>query len=252
MKVKLLMKQRYKIVLFFTLFINLVFIASRLRDQIKRYLSLKSKSNYEKNDTTHRLYYKHKISLFRCLGDQKRSHQKIVFLGNSLIEAGEWSELFPSITVLNRGIGGDTATGLLARLEESVLKIKPVKLFVMIGINDIANGVSIEFIINEYRKLVHIIQERLPATVIYVQSVLPTRNDKKRPNTTIKKLNAQLRGLCQTLQITYIDLYDSFLDNEGRLAKEYSIDCLHLSGEGYLLWQDMLKKYIFTDSVVRY
>ena len=42
----------------------------------------------------------------------------IVMLGDSITEGGEWVELFPGTPVRNRGIGGDTTTGLLARLAQ--------------------------------------------------------------------------------------------------------------------------------------
>ena len=41
----------------------------------------------------------------------------IVMLGNSLTERGLWGEYFQPAYVLNRGIGGDCVSGMIARLE---------------------------------------------------------------------------------------------------------------------------------------
>ncbi len=35
----------------------------------------------------------------------------VVFLGNSITEAGPWSEVLPGINVVNRGISGDNSWG---------------------------------------------------------------------------------------------------------------------------------------------
>ena len=70
-------------------------------------------------------YYDQKLTLFRLLPDTKG---EIVFLGNSITDIGEWSEIWQNPTVKNRGISGDITFGVLARLDE-VLSSKPKKLF---------------------------------------------------------------------------------------------------------------------------
>ena len=64
-------------------------------------------------------------------------HNKIVFLGNSIIEAGEnWNEKFGVDNIVNRGISGDFTEGILVRLDE-IIYYKPLAVFILIGINDI-------------------------------------------------------------------------------------------------------------------
>ena len=65
----------------------------------------------------------------------------VVFLGDSITEAGPWEELFPGIRVRNRGIGGDTTGGVLRRLEQ-VTSGGPAKVFLLIGTNDLGRGAS--------------------------------------------------------------------------------------------------------------
>lgn len=60
----------------------------------------------------------------------------IVFLGDSLTSGCEWRELFGhQLTILNRGIGGDTSAGVLKRVS-TVAALRPVATFLMIGTND--------------------------------------------------------------------------------------------------------------------
>src|SRR6476660_7913769 len=84
-------------------------------------------------------YYQQRYSLFSSL---PQTSGDIIFLGNSIIDGGEWSELFNDLRIKNRGISGDVSAGVLNRLTE-IIHRKPGKLFVMIGINDLANGISI-------------------------------------------------------------------------------------------------------------
>ena len=66
---------------------------------------------------------------------------KVVFLGNSITEAGgNWNERFGVSNVVNRGITGDYTISLQARLNE-IYYYKPLKVFLLIGINDIFDGV---------------------------------------------------------------------------------------------------------------
>src|SRR5512139_2187826 len=63
----------------------------------------------------------------------------IVLLGDSLTERGEWRELLERNDVYNRGISGDTASGVLGRLD-AVVRARPRAVAIMIGINDLEAG----------------------------------------------------------------------------------------------------------------
>jgi len=56
-------------------------------------------------------------------------------------------------TVINRGIGGDITFDVLQRLDD-VIKRKPSKLFILIGINDIGKDIPDAVIADNYRKII--------------------------------------------------------------------------------------------------
>ncbi|MBW6498842.1 MAG: sialate O-acetylesterase, partial [Bacteroidales bacterium] len=86
-------------------------------------------------DTTYRTYfYEQRQSMFELLPD---TDGEIIMLGNSITNVGAWEELLQNPRVKNRGISGDNTFGVLARMDE-VLSSKPAKIFILIGINDIA------------------------------------------------------------------------------------------------------------------
>jgi len=187
-------------------------------------------------------YYNQKLTLFRLLPDTKG---EIVFLGNSITDIGEWAEIWQNQKVKNRGISGDITFGVLARLDE-VLSSKPKKLFVMIGVNDIARNIPGAVILSNYRRLIDRVQIESPRTQLIMQSVLPT-NDEFKPfknhygkDDRIRAVNAGMQALCADLGVAFVDLYARFLDASGKLDKQYTNDGLHLNGAGYMLWKKIL------------
>ena len=194
-------------------------------------------------DTSYKTtYYEQKVTLFRLLPDTKG---EIIFLGNSITDIGEWAEIWQNLKVKNRGISGDNTFGVLARLDE-VLSSKPAKIFLMIGINDIAKGTPDSIIISNYKKIWDRIKAASPKTKLIVQSLLPTNADftefkrHQGKDDHIRKVNAALRQWCENMGVAYVDLYSKFLDSDGKLDKRYTNDGLHINGYGYLLWKQIL------------
>ncbi len=108
-------------------------------------------------------FYVQRASLFSKLTITPKD---IVFIGNSITNGAEWSELFPQKRVKNRGISGDTSEGAYDRLDVLV-KGKPAKIFVLIGINDISRGIEVETIVQNMKQIVEKIQNESPKTKIY-------------------------------------------------------------------------------------
>ena len=170
---------------------------------------------------------------------------KVIFLGNSITEAGNWKKLLKDSTVVNRGISGDITFGILNRIDE-VVNRQPSKLFLLIGINDIAKNIPDEVIMENIFSIVSKVRGLSPKTKIFVQSILPTNNsfpdspDHKNKDDHVITVNAQLQKYGDRLQYTYVDLYSKFTDNESRLDAKYTVDGLHLNAMGYIHWVDIL------------
>lgn len=193
-------------------------------------------------------YYDQKLSMFEQMPSSKNC---IIWLGDSITDGGEWSELFPHYNTMNRGISADNTFGVLYRLQE-VIRRKPQKVFLLIGINDISKQIPDEIILRNYKRIIESFQLQTPATKIYVQSILPTNNNFTLFNNHQNKgehilfINNELRKLCVEKKITFVNLYDAFTDQEGKLNPLYTNDGLHLTGEGYIKWKEVLltNKYL--------
>lgn len=199
-----------------------------------------SKNNYETD------YYKQKKSIFEMLPN---GADEIVFLGNSITDIGEWSEFFQNPKIKNRGISGDITIGVLARLDE-VIESKPAKVFLMIGINDIANNNPDSIILTNYKRILSEISTKSPKTKVYVQSILPTNKNfvqySRHQNKTehILFINEKLKEICQQNNLTYIDLFSALADSDNQLESCYTNDGLHLMDSGYKVWTEIVKPYV--------
>lgn len=172
----------------------------------------------------------------------------IIFLGNSITAGAHWSELLSLPQAKNRGISGDTTFGILERLHE-VTEGQPAQVFLLIGINDIAHNFPDEEIINNYETIIKRIQKESPKTQLVVQTILPVNSSFGKyerhynKDEHIAKVNAGIKRLATTYNLTLIDLHPLFLDNTGRLKATYTNEGLHLNEKGYTHWAKILRPY---------
>lgn len=238
------MNKLLKRILFISVGMNLLFIILTGFTFIKFDGMNKVNAGNKKSDAVKRIgfHYYERTTLFNELSI---SPDSIVFLGDSLTFRGEWSEIFPGKNAINRGIGHDTTAGVLKRLDE-VIEGEPKKIFILIGINDLKSQRSISETIHNYSKIIKRIQSGTPKTEIFIQSLLPV-NEKKYgkilSNDEIKTMNKELQGLAESSGVQYIDLYSVFSKND-QLPDEYTVDGIHLTGKGYILWKEVLKEYV--------
>lgn len=186
--------------------------------------------------------YRARVSEFKAMN---RTQGGIVFLGDSLTDYVNFDDFFP-FQIINRGIAGDTTTGILSRLDE-VISLKPGKLFILVGTNDIAYGSSAEKISGNIMKIISRVQENSPKTKIYLQSLFPTNNKKfssGRPNSTIQAVNKELEKLAQKLNCEYINLYPLLLSQDGELDEKFTPDGLHLTQSGMSQWMKFVAPYV--------
>ena len=197
-------------------------------------------------DRIYSTYYYQRASHFEEL---PTSSKDIIFLGNSITDGAEWSELFQNRHVKNRGISGDTTWGVYDRLN-TILKGNPRKIFLLIGINDIGRGRDDRYVVEGVERIIKKIKEESPRTQLYVQSILPVNPNlgKFSGHTSqwqrIPGINIEIRDIAEREGASYIDLFSSFVDEEGKMNAAYTNDGLHLLGKGYAKWKSIITPYI--------
>lgn len=192
-------------------------------------------------------YYQQKTSFASSLPATKKD---IVFIGNSITDGAIWSELLNDVHIKSRGFSGDVTSGLINRLPDIVCR-KPGKIFMMIGTNDLARGITADSVVKNILLMADYIHQESPATQLYVQSILPV-NDRfgKFPTHTnngekINEVNRQLEKGSSSYHYRYIDLHSHFTDSDGKMNTLYSNDGLHLLGTGYALWKHLIYPYVY-------
>ena len=182
-------------------------------------------------------YYKHRKSQFEQLMNNEK--YETMMLGDSITDEGQWDELLNNNKVQNRGISGDTTDGVLDRLNSVNKNIKQV--FIMIGVNDIMRGKSVDEIYANYLKIIQIFKEK--NIKIHIQSTLYIGETRKADvNPKVEELNKRLEKYASENKITFINLNPIFAPNKV-LKKEFTFDDLHLNGTAYKLWTQEIKKY---------
>lgn len=192
------------------------------------------------------VYYERKADLFCYLPN---GPDEIILLGNSITDGGNWFELLSDPRIINRGISADVTRGILNRTDE-ILESKPLKIFLLIGINDLAKGASQENILDNIETFIKRVKIESPRTQTYIQSILPVNPEYSSypkhvsQGQAIVELNKKIELRCKDWEVEYLNLYQYFVTQDGVLNPEYTNDGLHLSGRGYILWSEILKPHL--------
>jgi lysophospholipase L1-like esterase len=174
----------------------------------------------------------------------------VVFVGNSITDGSEWNELFHDLHIKNRGISGDATFGILHRWQQ-IVKASPKKVFLMIGINDLSRGASVDSVFKNILLAADYLKQESPTTQLYIQSILPVTDHYKKfgghtsKGPQIKEVNRRLRDAASAHRYTYVDLHTPFTATDGRMDQRYTNDGLHLLGEGYMLWKHLVYPYVY-------
>ncbi|MGP1375812.1 MAG: GDSL-type esterase/lipase family protein [Almyronema sp.] len=136
---------------------------------------------------------------------------------------------------LNQGISGDTTAGILQRLS-AFDQTRPTTIHLMAGINDLKNGATDSQVLHNLQQIVQRLRQTHPQAQVVVHSILPTRLA-SLPSDRIQALNQQINAMTAQAGATFIDLQADFQDEQGILRRELTTDGLHLSPQGYRIWQ---------------
>jgi len=164
-----------------------------------------------------------------------------VLVGDSLSVWLPHDQLPPGKLWLNQSVSGEATHHILKRLH-FFNRTQPDRIFVLAGINDLRQGVSDEVIIQNWRTLVQTLRQNHPHSDIVLQSLLPTRLE-AIGNQRIRHLNGYLAAIAHQHGATYLDLYSRFTDPQGNLDRNLTTDGIHLSHQGYQIWQQALHEY---------
>lgn len=136
----------------------------------------------------------------------------------------------------NRGVSGDTTTGILARLDNDVLARNPDIVFVWAGTNDITSGASYATITGNLASIYQKILDR--GGIVAVLPIMPRNSSGTDWGSTAQRrlhlaVNHWIENKARTTQgIVYIDPYPYFIDPtsaNGEARSGFTVDGVHCS-----------------------
>ena len=171
-----------------------------------------------------------------------------LFYGDSITAGNNFDELFPDLTVVDKGINGATIEDLTRRVPE-VSTHSPAKIFVMAGGNNLESNdpEHIAHCLELYRGLLDALREACPDAEIYVESMLPV--DKAVAyswgisNRTIRTYNQGLKDIAEEYGLTYLDIYPAYAVTGG-LNPDYTEDGVHLKDDAFGPWAEIVRPYL--------
>ena len=131
----------------------------------------------------------------------------------------------------NCGVYGDRTDEIAARLERCAEGADV--LIVQGGINDIAQGRSVDLAAENLRRMVQAGKAR--GMRVAVAELLPWNNGYPRADPEIRRLNQLIRDLCAAADVPVLPFYETLEDGErpGRMPERWTDDGDHPSIEGY-------------------
>ena len=178
----------------------------------------------------------------------------IIFIGDSIIEYYPLQELLGTTkTIVNRGIRGYQTGLLLDNLDAHFYGDAVDQIVLLIGTNDIGKDIPMNEALNNLESVIQTISRDYPLSQIKLVSILPVNEGEDfrqtvyiRTNEKIKMWNQAYQDLATSyMQVEYIPVFDSLLDEAGQLKPTYTTDGLHLSVSGYQVLSSSLRKHIF-------
>ena len=185
----------------------------------------------------------HSMSRYIMTSDNHRHfspNADLVMFGDSITEWAPWADIFRDVSMVNRGLAGDTTTGMLRRID-TTLNVKPKLVCFMAGINDLAQGYDVDHIYQNYIDMLKVWQEN--DIRILVQSTLYVGSKLQGLNPSVELLNRKVSEYCSQQGIAFLDV-NSVLSPNQILSNEYSCDDLHLNAKAYQVWAEVLQPAI--------
>lgn len=162
-----------------------------------------------------------------------------VFFGDSVFDF--WDDHQPAFFTagrVNRGIGGQTSTLLLARFRQDVLALRPRTVHILVGLNDIAGNSGIaspESFIANIESLVDLAEAH---GIVPVLATIPPAGRFEQdgmvdPAPWVARLNADLKALAARRGLAIADYHAVLADGAGRPRPELFVDFAHPGPAGY-------------------
>lgn len=174
------------------------------------------------------------------LGLPAEGESRVVFLGDSITQGWDLSAFFKDKPYVNRGISGQTTPQILLRFRQDVLALKPERVVILAGTNDVAENTgptTLGMIEDNLKSMAELAQGNGVRPIL--ASVLPAAvypwKPEIHPIDKILELNRWMKEYAAKEGIVYLDYYSSLVNDQHGLSTEFSGDGVHPNAAGYAI-----------------
>jgi lysophospholipase L1-like esterase len=151
---------------------------------------------------------------------------------------------FGSWNVANFGIAGDTTQGVLWRLQNGEGQgFEPKAVMLMIGTNNTRANTA-EQIADGIKAVVAELRKDFPNAKILLLGIFPRSNPDDPVRTKIHQINTIIAQLHDGEHVTYMDIGEKFLAEDGAIPRDVMVDGLHPTTKGYAIWAEAVTEQL--------
>ena len=181
----------------------------------------------------------------------KPDKARVVFMGDSITQFWDTGaqNIFTNQHFINRGISGQTTSQMLLRFRQDVVALKPQKVVILAGTNDIAGNtgpVSLETIMGNIKSMAEIAKANKIEVVLC--KLLPADHyywsPDIKPAPQIAQLNIEIVKYAKANNLKVIDYYTPMVNEKGGLPTTLSGDGVHPNAEGYKIMKALVERTI--------
>ncbi len=185
----------------------------------------------------------------------KNNELKIVCIGDSITGWADLSKYmkfsnvlelmigtrigFDAVSVLNKGIGGDTTQGVKERFDADVLQHKPDVVIILIGGNDVARSFPPEQTRDNLNVIFSALKNAKIRTLAMLYHVLPNPNNPATAWDTLDDNNQLITDVANQYNVEVLDMsvkMNEALNNYSNAELVNSNDGVHLNPGGELVF----------------
>lgn len=172
-----------------------------------------------------------------------------IFMGDSITEGwvSKDPDFFKKNNFVGRGISGQVTSQMLLRFREDVIRLKPKRVIILGGTNDIAENqgpISLDKVFGNIVSMAELAKAN--GIKVILCSVLPAydfgwRKD-MHPTDKVIALNKMIEDYAKKHNIAYVDYHSQMKDSRNGLDKIYTEDEIHPTEKGYEKMEGILMK----------
>lgn len=171
-----------------------------------------------------------------CIGDS-------ITFGYPYNQNSSWvylTQLATSITMINKGVNGDTTAAMSYRLKRDCLTLNPTHIIIMGGTNDAYTNEPLEMV----RDNIKTMARKAEASNIKPVIALPIPAGTSYIESNLKKYRLWMMNFAQEYNLNLIDFAQVMVDEKGRPNPNLFFDDVHPNKKGYQVMSSVVIKFL--------